>query len=942
MTFRQAVVLAIALIISYATHSQTTESAHNKPVYRTVNNQAEYQRAKLEGQIPVLSQSMISDYNKLPQINMQSQARDAARVLELAGGQRGGGGGNECDCLLELDETFSVVPFLGGVPPDYRNDDSYTNVIDLPFDFCLYGDTYNSCYINNNGNISFQSAYATYSAEGFPSANYIMVAPFWADVDTDGPGSGLVYYKITDHSLIVSWDAVGYFPSADNLLNTFQLIITDGLDPILEGGNNVSFCYGDMQWTTGSASGGIDGFGGTPATVGANKGDGAAFVQFGRFDMPGQTYDGPFNNSDGISWLDNKNFVFNTCQVDNNIAPFAPSTGLCDTLIICQGGASYLQFLGPEQNQTVTIESSVDVPGQLIVIASPQPGSTTVYFTAEENATPGVYVLTITGTDDGDPNLSTTVQYYVEVTSDVVPPVDVLGPEAVCTGSEVEVFVNDIYDSYLWNSGEADTSMTVYGPGTYSLLVTIGACQRYEEFDIAGYPSPEPQIIATETELCIGQTTTLSVLDIYSTYEWDFNANNSDTSFVAGVGNHNLTVTNEFGCEGSDVYFISTQTIAVEIVAEEAQICPGDLTTLSTVNSYQTYVWDNNSDNNLPAFVTGVGSHDVTVTDADGCSGTDTFTITNLSNPTPNIIGETIICENGTSGLSVSSSFVSYIWDNNADNSGIAFDAGVGTHTVTVTDDNGCEGEDSFVITAFPDPVLPSDNLICDFPSEYEITVNNAPVPLGTWSVSANSPGSASFNPSDSISSTVAVSNFGQYEMTFTDECGNTDQITLTFLPEPFFTISDTTICEDDSLQYAGSSQYASFFNWSWSDGTNTQLNMVNADTDYIITASNQCGTYNADLQVGGHPCNIIIPNIFTPNNDDAGLNNTFKITGIEFFPGSSMLIFDRWGKKVYESNNYQNDWSGSNCADGVYFFIFGLQRINATEFFEGNITLVR
>ncbi len=942
MTIKSVTLLAIAFILSHMARSQATESAHNKQVYRTVNNQAEYQRAKEEGEIPVLSPGMVSDHNKTPHINLQSQAHDAGRVLAASGGQRGGGGGNSCDCLLDLDETFSIVPFTGGVPPEYRNDDYSTGVVDLPFTFCLYGDTYNSCYINNNGNVSFGSPYGTYSAEGFPSANYIMVAPFWADVDTQGPLSGLVYYKITEHSLIVSWDAVGYFNSADDLLNTFQLIITDGQDPLLEDGNNVSFCYGDMQWTTGAASGGIDGFGGTPATVGANKGDGAAFVQFGRFDMPGQTYDGPFNNSDGISWLDNKNFVYNTCQIDNNIAPFAPSTGLCDTIVLCQGGASYLQFLGPEQDQTVTIESSVDVPDQLIVISSPQTGSTTAYITADENATPGVYVLTLTGTDDGNPSLSTTVQYYVEITSDVVPPVEILGPDEMCEGDEIEVFVNDIYDSYLWNSGEADTSMIVYGPGTYSLLVTIGECQRYEEFEITGYPVPVPEIIATETELCVNQTTILTVLDIYESYEWDFNANNNDTSFVAGVGNHNLTVTNEFGCEGSDVYFISTESITVDIVAEEPQICPGDQTTLSTSGTYTTYVWDNNNLNNQPTFMTGVGSHSVTVTDIDGCSGTDTFTITNLSNPTPNIIGESIICENGTSSLSLTSSFASYIWDGNSINSGLTFDASVGSHSVTVTDDNGCEGEDTFVITAFPDPILPSDALICDFPTEYEINVANAPVPLGTWTVSPNSPGTASFNPPDNITSAVVVSSFGQYQMTFTDECGNTDQITLTFLPEPFFTVSDTIICEDDSIQYAGSSQYASFFNWSWSDGTNSQVNYVNDNTDYIITASNQCGSYSDDLYVGGQPCNIVVPNIFTPNNDDTNLNNTFKISGIEFFPGSSMLIFDRWGKKVYESGNYQNDWSGSDCATGTYFYIFGLQRNNATEYYEGNITLVR
>ena len=52
--------------------------------------------------------------------------------------------------------------------------------------------------------------------------------------------------------------------------NTFQLIISDGTDTIIPANNNIAFCYGDMQWTTGAASSGIGGFGGTAATVGAN------------------------------------------------------------------------------------------------------------------------------------------------------------------------------------------------------------------------------------------------------------------------------------------------------------------------------------------------------------------------------------------------------------------------------------------------------------------------------------------------------------------------------------------------------------------------------------------------------------------------------------------------------------------------------------------------
>ncbi len=919
--------------------SQNTEAAHQKPIYRNVSNQAEYDRAKEEGEIPVFTPLALSELANHPHLNMNNQIGGSQNYLSALGNR---GGGNECDCYLPIDETFSIAAFTNGTAPEYRNDDGSTPVIDLGFTFCLYGTNYTSCYINNNGNISFDNAQGTYSSEGFPSTNYILVAPFWADVDTRNTASGLVHYKITEHSLIVIWDAVGYYSSQADKVNSFQLIITDGQDPILEDGNNVSFCYGDMQWTTGSASQGTDGFGGVPATVGANKGDGIAFAQFGQFDAPGSFYDGPFNNPDGISWLDYKNFVFNTCQIENNIAPFAPSTGLCDTLVVCDGGSAYLQFLGPEQDQTVTIEYTVDVPGQIEVLSQPQPGSTNVYINAIDNAVPGVYLVTITGTDDGDPNLSTTVQYYVQITDDVVPPVVIMGGDPLCPGDEELLYVEDIYDTYLWNSGEADSSMIVYGAGTYTLLVSIGNCQRLENIEILGLPVPAPVIISDNIAVCVGQTTTLSLTEVYPTYQWDGDANNNAATFEATVGNHTVLVTNDSGCEGSASYFIGTLTIPVNIIAADNQICPGETTQLSTENEYMTYIWDNNSNENQPTYIGGTGSHSVTVTDSLGCTGTDTYTVLGFALPTPSIVGDAVICENATSSLSTSQNFQSYEWDNNAGNSDPVFEGNVGIHTVSVTDANGCIGSGSFVVTAFPNPVLPGDNLICDFPTEYNITVNSAPVTLGTWSAAPNSPGSAFFDPADNISSTVTVSQFGQYELIFTDECGNSDEITLTFLPEPSFIVSDTIICANDSVQYAGSSEYASYFNWAWSDGTNTQVNVVHDDSTYIITASNQCGTFFDDVYIGSQPCNVVIPNIFTPNNDGDLLNEYFEISGLEFFPGSSLTVFDRWGKNVFESGNYQNNWNGENCASGVYYYIFGLQRNNGVDMIEGNVTIVR
>ena len=100
-----------------------------------------------------------------------------------------------------------------------------------------------------------------------------IVAPFWADVDTRGMASGLAWYKsIGNNAFVVVYEKVGFYDSRSDLLNTFSVVISDGTYSPLGMGNTACFCYQDMQWTTGEASDGIDGFGGEPATVGANRG----------------------------------------------------------------------------------------------------------------------------------------------------------------------------------------------------------------------------------------------------------------------------------------------------------------------------------------------------------------------------------------------------------------------------------------------------------------------------------------------------------------------------------------------------------------------------------------------------------------------------------------------------------------------------------------------
>lgn len=319
---------------------------------------------------------------------------------------------NRANCLVTVDEnTWTQFP---------ANDDGSLGPISLPFSFDLYGETYNEVYINNNGNITFDNGYWWYSPDGFPITTP-MIAPFWGDVDTR-TGDGEVWYYVDDHAFYVSWNQVGpynaYGGYADGLANTFQVILTDGTDPVLDPGHNVGFRYGDMNWTTGSASGGTSGFGGTPATVGVNSGDGTNYILLGLFDNATSDYDGPTGNNDGVAWLSDQCFDFAVTSA-GNLPPTAVGFPANNTLELCQGETTTLDisFTGPESNETVSV--SIDDQGNGgYTVNSNTSGNPGVMNLTFGPLMPGTYQYTFTGTDN-HPNPESTSRTLTVVVNDL-------------------------------------------------------------------------------------------------------------------------------------------------------------------------------------------------------------------------------------------------------------------------------------------------------------------------------------------------------------------------------------------------------------------------------------------------------------------------------------------------------------------------------------------
>jgi MYXO-CTERM domain-containing protein len=140
----------------------------------------------------------------------------------------------------------------------------------------FFGNTYRAMYVNTNGNITFRGALSQFTPAPFPVAMQPMIAPWWGDVDTRGggqPARNNICFYVEPNRVVVTWNNVGYYSSHDDRQNDFQLVMTTSNTCASTGDFDVEFRYNRCQWTTGDASGGTGGVGGTPAQVGFDAGD---------------------------------------------------------------------------------------------------------------------------------------------------------------------------------------------------------------------------------------------------------------------------------------------------------------------------------------------------------------------------------------------------------------------------------------------------------------------------------------------------------------------------------------------------------------------------------------------------------------------------------------------------------------------------------------------
>ena len=601
------------------------------------------------------------------------------------------------------------------------------------------------------------------------------------------------------------------------------------------------------------------------------------------------------------------------------------------------------------------------------------------------NANTSVATITPVGADTaivtGITGGSTVIAYSLSgcTTSRTITAVSILPPitgdTQVCTAQSI--ILSDEVTGGTWTT--ANTTLAVADPGTGTItgvspgvpVITYsigGSCTITTTITVN--LSPDHGAITGLTNLCVGYTISLS--DTISGGLWGMSNGSASITgpLVTGVSPGTDTV----------LYIVSntlctdTATTAIKVYAVPDSgiisgfntLCTGLTIILSDTASGG--VWSSTATSIATVtpiaigrgLVTGVaaGADTIKYTVSNpGCATSASLAITVYNIPGVGIIsGLSIVCKgfaftlsDSTNGGVWSSSNTNVATMGRITDSIYAHNPGLTTITYTTAPNAGrCTNSASVTVTVKPSLIINSivSQITCygDNNGSISVTMSGGTPPLNYVYLWSN--GSA-----DSIITALAPGFDTLYVTEPSTLCKASDIIQI-MQPDSLHVSVEVT--QDKCKQgngtitptvTGGTLPYV----YHWSDNSaGISLDNLHAGT-YTVTVSdhNDC-TQTLSAQVTDNDCIINVHEAITPNGD--GINDTWIIEGIDNYSSNTVQVFDKWGDIVFQTENYNNDWSGKGkggnlVPDGTYYYVVKLNSINLLgghNTFTGTILIKR
>jgi len=527
-------------------------------------------------------------------------------------------------------------------------------------------------------------------------------------------------------------------------------------------------------------------------------------------------------------------------------------------------------------------------------------GQTTQTITA---LVPGSYTVTITDGQGCSATASGTVDpaapFTISISSTDV---------TICDGSNGTATANIVEGegpfTYQWSNGDTTQAITGLSEGVYSVTATdANDCTATASVIINAPPDISVNITTTESTVCEGENTGSAIAVVSGgtppfSYLWNTGATTAEITGL-GPGTYTVTVTDDAQCQAVNSVTIEQAPQLFLTVSGQETVCEPEGTGFATATPSggtppYTYEWSNGATtatvSDLPS-----GTYFVTVTDNQGCTVIESITIDVVDDFILDIGIQDVLCFGDSTGSILAEGWggtppYTYEWSNGVTGTPMIENLPAGNYSVTVTEQNGCQIIEDFVVNEPPmlEAMITADDQLC--PDETSgmaiaMAVGGTPPYSYEWNTGATSQMIANLGP-------------GTYTVTVTDDNDCEDTASVTIDEAPAITVVATgteTICDPEGTGSATAvpSGGTPPFSYEWSNGETTQSITDLPEGTYTVTVTDELGcTATDDITI-----NIIDDFIL-----DIGVQNVLCLGD-----SSGSILAEGWGGTppyIYEWSN--------------------------------------
>ncbi len=429
----------------------------------------------------------------------------------------------------------------------------------------------------------------------------------------------------------------------------------------------------------------------------------------------------------------------------------------------------------------------------------------------------------------------------------------------------------------------------------------------------------------------------------------------------ASVTTYSIVATNSIGCSSVDAVQIYLKPTPVGSAGGNKVFCSNTNGVQLTASGNGTALWQpttflsNASIFNPIANPPSNTKYTITITDSFGCILKDSITVTLQSAPNITSNAGGVVC-NGDSILLIAAGGNNYTWQpvNSIITNGNNYFAKPFTNTIyTVTgkDNTYCTNTATVIIALHPNPIFTiiGDSISCN---QQEINLQASIVP--------NNNTAFIWTPSNIITSQVGrtIKAIPATNTIFTVQTldANNCKVSATksVITDAIDNITVTKSNDLTCLQITAQLQASGAKNYSWAPTTGLNNASISnpiatpkATTVYTVTGSNTyCSATNiiSVLVKNSIANNVLIPNVFSPNND--GINDKFELKSNGKFITYDLKIVDRWGNLCFYSKDITVSWDGTyknrEATPGTYFYKLSVLTECGLQNYNGDFILIQ